>query len=416
MDPIESQSFPNEEMFSLESSPSLLESFEPPLLFQLHSSNEPFESPNAEGIQPLPNAEMIQPLPNHEPSTFLNSTEIHPADLKTSNEPVSVHYISSHETVSTIQTQSLSKYVIVTGNQHRNLFFLALRFKNPVIIQKHFGFSSCTLQLPKETCILVDVNCPTLKLKILEPTLLFTFQNRQGKNSTECELLQMLFPKNSLLVTQCYFRTLFVVSRSNPFQSIWTRVRKNGAFQGLVKMYYSCIAKSYPFTAKVASTLRFFKRIKTMSIENFNTWYPLAQHMTTPYMHELFNHAPSIVFGRILFQILKRSSQYAVSPQHPPPEFYTCQTTLSDTDPVGIACRIVNSKVEYVSVMILSYTKEWFLDTNNMSCCFVPTNRNTLCKFWFPLLKDKATSLGKFWTGMVSLQFIAKFYPFDFFD
>ncbi|GFQ69531.1 hypothetical protein TNCT_33911 [Trichonephila clavata] len=52
---------------------------------------------------------------------------------------------------------------------------------------------------------------------------------------------------------------------------------------------------------------------------------------------------------------------------------------------------MVNSKVEYVSVMILSYTKEWFLDTNNISCCFVPTNRNTLYKFWFPLLKDKAT-------------------------
>ncbi|GFQ84616.1 uncharacterized protein TNCT_738621 [Trichonephila clavata] len=271
MDPIESQSFPKEEMISLESSPSLLEPFEPPLLFQLHSSNEPFESPNAEVIQPLSNAEVIQPLPNaeviqplsnaeviqplpnHEPPTFLNSTEIHPADLNTSNEPVSVHYISSHETVSTIQTQSLSKYVIVTGNQHRNLFFLALRFKNRVIIQKHFGFSSCTLQMPKETCILVDVNCPTLKLKIVEPTLLFTFQNRQGKNPTECELLQMLFPKNSLLVTQCYFRTLFVVSRSNPFESIWTRVRKNGAFKGLVKMYYSCIAKSYPFTAKVAN-------------------------------------------------------------------------------------------------------------------------------------------------------------------
>ncbi|GFR15180.1 hypothetical protein TNCT_284261 [Trichonephila clavata] len=102
--------------------------------------------------------------------------------------------------------------------------------------------------------------------------LIFTFQNRQGKNPTECELLKMLFPKNSLLVIQYYIRTLFVVSRSNPFQSICTRVRKNGAFQGLVKMYYSCIAKSYPLTAKVASTLRFFKRIKTMNIENFNIW------------------------------------------------------------------------------------------------------------------------------------------------
>ncbi|GFR25449.1 uncharacterized protein TNCT_570151 [Trichonephila clavata] len=203
MDPMESQSFPNEEMFSLQSSPTLspsnIEPFESPLLFQLHSSNEPFESPHAEVIQPLPNAEVTQPLPNHQPSTFLNTTEIHPADLKTGDEPVSVHYISPHDTISTIPTQRLSHYVTVTGNQHRNLFFLALRFKNPVIIQKHFGFSSCTLQMPKETCLLVDVNCPTLKLNLVEPTLLFTFQTRQGKSPTECELLQMLFPKNSLV-------------------------------------------------------------------------------------------------------------------------------------------------------------------------------------------------------------------------
>ncbi|GFQ69529.1 hypothetical protein TNCT_33901 [Trichonephila clavata] len=79
MDPIESQSFPNEEMFSLESSPSLLpsnEPFEPLLLFQLHSSNEQFESPNAEVIQPLPNAEVIQPLSNAEVIQPLSNAEV----------------------------------------------------------------------------------------------------------------------------------------------------------------------------------------------------------------------------------------------------------------------------------------------------------------------------------------------------
>ncbi|GFQ72837.1 hypothetical protein TNCT_593911 [Trichonephila clavata] len=151
MDPIES--FPNE-MFSLESSPSLLHSnepFEPPLLFQLHSANEQFESPNAEVIQPLPNAkviqllpnvEVIQPLPNHELSTFLNSIEIHPADLNTSNEPVSVHYISPHEIISPIQTQSLSKYVTVTGNQHRNLFFLLFGSKTQSLFKNILDFQA----------------------------------------------------------------------------------------------------------------------------------------------------------------------------------------------------------------------------------------------------------------------------------
>ncbi|GFY64069.1 uncharacterized protein TNIN_184021 [Trichonephila inaurata madagascariensis] len=135
-------------------------------------------------------------------------------------------------------------------------------------------------------------------MKIIDPTVLFMFQNREGKNPSECELLQMLSPWTSFLVKKCYIRTLFVVSHINPFKSIWTRVRKNSTFQALVKMYYSCIEKSDPFTAEEASTLRFFKRNKTMNIENFNTWYPLAHHMTTPNMFQFFNHDPAIVFGR----------------------------------------------------------------------------------------------------------------------
>ncbi|GFQ78710.1 uncharacterized protein TNCT_350341 [Trichonephila clavata] len=379
-----------------------IESLNSEVVQQIESLNSEVvqQSPNTEVDQQSselevvpPNTEELQGSPNDEMPSSLDDTsiEIHPTTLNFSHQPISAHCISPHETISPIQMQSLSKYVTVTGNQYRNLFFLALRFKNPVIIQKHFGFSTNTLHVPKETCILVDANSPTLKMKIVEPTVLFTFQNRQGKNPTECELLQMLFPWNSLLVKKCYIRTLFVVSYTNPFKSIWIRVRKNSAFRALVKMYYSCIQKSEPFTTEVASTLRFFKRNNAMNIENFNNWYALAHHMTVQNMFHVFNRDPSICFGRTLFQIMKRSSQLILSPQHPPPDFYTCQTTLSDTDPVGIACRIVDSKVEYVSVMILSFTKEWFLDTNNMSCCFVPTDRYAMCRFWFPLLKDKTT-------------------------
>ncbi|GFQ64221.1 hypothetical protein TNCT_450801 [Trichonephila clavata] len=146
MDPMESQSFPNEEMFSLQSSPTLspsnIEPFESPLLFQLHSSNEPFESPHAEVIQPLPNAEVTQPLPNHQPSTFLNTTEIHPADLKTGDEPVSVHYISPHDTISTIPTQRLSHYVTVTGNQPEICFFLLFVSKTQSLFKNILDFQA----------------------------------------------------------------------------------------------------------------------------------------------------------------------------------------------------------------------------------------------------------------------------------
>ncbi|GFT26049.1 uncharacterized protein NPIL_17121 [Nephila pilipes] len=384
--------------FEYPSSPSL------PSANEDISLNEELETLHSPSLI-SPNEEMELP---HEisPSTTTESApstsiEINPSNLNYNHQTINIHCVSPHEPISQHQMENLKKYVIVTGNQYRNLHFLALRFKNPVIIQKHFGVPTNTLRVPPETCILVDTTSPTLKMKIAEPTMLFTFESHPEdiRNPSEKDLLEMLFPRRYFVYKTFYMRTLFVISYVNPFKSIWTRARKNSAFHALVKMYLSCIQRVEPFTIEVASTMRFFKRNNRVNIENFTTWYPLAYDMTIENMIHLFKHEPTVCFARSLFQILKRSDQHVLPPHHPPPDFYTCQTTLNDEDPVGVACRIVDSKVEYVSVMILSYTKEWFLDTNNMSCCFVPTSRLAMCKHWFPLLKDKQTweTFGQTW-------------------
>ncbi|GFS69028.1 hypothetical protein TNCV_275931 [Trichonephila clavipes] len=125
MDLIESQASLNEEVLESEPSPSLL------------PSNEQFES-----VQQLPNTEVVQHLPNHEPSTSLNSVEIHPADFNVSNRPVSAYSVSPHEIISLIKIQSLSKYVTVTGNQHRNLFFWLFGLKTQSLFKNILDFQA----------------------------------------------------------------------------------------------------------------------------------------------------------------------------------------------------------------------------------------------------------------------------------
>lgn len=136
--------------------------------------------------------------------------------------------------------------------------------------------------------------------------------------------------------------------------------------------------------------MRHFSRNSQSDIFKFKNWYSLARGISYSNFKLYFRHEPTTEFGRQLFQMGKRSSAHVLWPNHPPQDFYLCQITLSDTEPVGFACRVVNEKVEYVSVMIVAYTKERYLDTNNMTCCF--TNpEGAQCTYWFPLLKNLET-------------------------
>ncbi|GFX62990.1 hypothetical protein TNCV_1100831 [Trichonephila clavipes] len=96
------------------------------------------------------------------------------------------------------------------------------------------------------------------------------------------------------------------------------------------------------------------------------------------------------------------------------PDFYTCQTNLSDTDPVGIVCCIINSKVEYVSVdfvlpqrMVFGYQQHVLLFFPQETICHAPVMVSFV---------DGQNRTGKFWTGMVSIQPFGEFYPFDISD
>lgn len=313
-----------------------------------------------------------------------------PKDL-TADNPLSImgHYVSPNNVISSPPLTCLAPFVSVVGNQYRQFFFIAIRLKNPIIVHKQFGCNH--LKIPSETCLLTNASADTLQLSVSESLFLFTYryQYARQKSPTETDLLETFFPPDCFITKAYGFRTLYAITTYNPFQAIWTQTRKNISFHSLVKLFNSCINHTEPFTIHVAATLRTFKR-NLNKMHTFASWYSLAHSMARNKMIYTFHNEPTTCYGKKLYDILKRTDRHTMPKNKPPEDFYQCQLTLSDTVPVGVACRIVDGKTEYVSVMILSFTLNPFHDVNHMSCCFDRNSLNpVMCRHWLPLFKNK---------------------------
>ena len=281
----------------------------------------------------------------------------------------------------------LRRFLDVCGNQVGRTFFIAMRFKHPVVTP---NVGHGTLSLALDQCIAVDVED---SCTIAESGMVFYLKDlNKQKKTLECSLLKSFFPRQDFECAVFHVRTLYVVCRHNPFQSTWKVMRKNAAFHALVQLYECCVAKKKPFTPLVGSLMRHFCRNSPGDLFKFQNWYYMARAMCYASFWLHFRHEPTKEFGKQLLHVVKRSALHELVPNHPPRDFYTCQITLSDTEVVGLACRIVDDRVVYVSPMIVAYTKEWYLDTNHTACCFTPLpQRPALCCHWFPLLKDMET-------------------------
>lgn len=291
-----------------------------------------------------------------------------------------------------LNIHNLENYVDIVGNKINNIHFIALRFKNPIVIPNNIANS--TICIGKDHCIAVNTN-HHLKIFSKDGGLVFLLDNlNRMKSHLEFELLKNLFPKQNFLISVFHIRTLYVASHFNPFQTIWRVIQKSLAFRGLVKMLESCVLKTSPFTFEIAAMMRHFRRNSSVDMFKFSNWYPMAQFLCQSNYDLCFYHAPTTEYGKMLFKILKRIKSHQIATNHPPPDFYTCQISLDNTIPVGIACCIVNDRVEFVSPMVVSYTDSWYKDNTYTPCCFSPHDpRPATCRNWFPLMKDKETWL-----------------------
>lgn len=285
----------------------------------------------------------------------------------------------------------VSPFINVYGNKHGDLYFMALRFKNPVIQLKQPTLKQ-RFRIPPETCVMIDFASPLTQCAFPKTCLVFICDNFCSElYCLEEYLIKTLFQSTDIILFSTFEkRTLFVIARQNPFSNIWIPLPKSKAFHALVTLTESCLLQQKTFNVETAGLMRHFKRFGR-KINQFSLWFPLMYQLTFETVQSYYQTSPSARLGNIFYEIKKRSHERFIWPTHAPPDFYTCQVTLSMTDPVGVACCIVNDKAEYVSVMIVGFTKKWYRDTCNVSCCFDTKDVNAQCRDWLPLFKNRHT-------------------------
>lgn len=349
--------------------------------FTLSDSAGPSSAPLPESIR--------EPISSKLPTSTFNKTIV----------PISHNFFHPEDHYA----DKLFPFLEVSGNKYKQFFFIALRFINPIIIRQ---FGSSSVDIPDKRCVVVDSNSSLLSMEMTKPVLFFASNvslSPQCVPSERC-LLYKCFEADTLMISTFHIRTLYVVTRKNPFLKLWNPSRKSVAFKALAKLFTSCVLKQTFFSIEDATLLRHFRRNKTQ-LNLFNTWYALAMFMTTKYMMHIYGHAADTTFGKRLYDIMKRSSRHVTPTHHPPTDFYMCHVTFCDTEPVGIACCIFDNKTQYVSTMVMTFTKTRFMDTQRMNICFDPLNtEKSTCEYWFPLYKDRDTwnSFGLSWYFMKS--------------
>lgn len=265
----------------------------------------------------------------------------------------------------------LSPYIQVYGNCFGpRKYFIAVHFKKPVI--------QCStknpIEIPKKS-ILVGHKITA------EDCLIFVYPPDEtlgipvpDKNIRT--LLLALFKPNTLLHSTYASETLFVVTTRNPFKSIWITCKKNTAFRALRKMFIQSDMTLEDFTE-----LRHFNR-NSFNWRKFNAWFHLAESLIEfAFKKKFLKCKPSAQLGKRIRSILKRSKK--VDQPLLPADFYECQIMLTDTDPVGILCRLQsNHEVEYISPMVVSELTQYW-DRTDIN--------GEKCNHWFPLYKNAET-------------------------
>lgn len=258
---------------------------------------------------------------------------------------------------------------------NKQLYFLAIRFKKPVLLMKQ-----APEEIPKEAVVLLEEK--TFPLKVPISTMVFFGSKIQDpiNHIGKSDLLLSLFPIDAVLHHTFSHEFLFVVSFTNPFEAIWKKNQRSSAFQALYTLAMVNLICPENVSPMAVALFRHFNSEK-VDFNKFSSWIPLAHSMLAlnlprrrPYFY------PTPYFGNIVHKIIQRSEKHVPGPL-PPDEFYTCEIMLEKGKTMGILFR--NSpefKLQYVSPMVVSNPGRVVRDVNG-----------ELCENWFPLYRNKQT-------------------------
>ncbi|KAF8784204.1 Capsid-associated protein Vp91 like protein [Argiope bruennichi] len=355
-------------------------------------------------------------------SSICNKDFVNLSDSSTTIEQLSSSFASNSDSTSSIpQTQNvvfkeklqktglgkLNRFIQVYGNVFKNkMYFLAIRFISPVVILKSLGCSQEIIK-PIENSIVVLASKINNSLLETESCLCFQVNGNTNNtniisvsNSTEECLLRALL-KDTKIISSIYVqKTLFVLSCSNPFRTFYYKCPRNESYRALVDLTDMSLDSKIHMTVQDVAKLRFFHR-NNYNLKVFNAWYHFVQHIVRDKMSDRFKQPITSNIGSKVFKIIQRSSNHVLSDNHPSKDFYICEILFTTTVPLGVAYRVENGMLNYVSPMIVSEITQVYKDSNYI-----------ICNGWMPLYRDEAAwkTFGMEWY-VTHLGFSLRYFP-----
>ncbi|GBO23299.1 hypothetical protein AVEN_179032-1 [Araneus ventricosus] len=198
-------------------------------------------------------------------------------------------------------------------------------------------------------------------------------------STSEEALLKALFGQAKIIYSNCIHKTLFVLARGNTFRSFYHRCLRKDAYRAMVTSTDLALDPNTRMTIQDAAQFRFFHR-NNHDLTSFTAWYQLVQHIIRDKMTEAFKQPPTTKFGMTVHKLIQRSSQHISPDNHPSKEFYSCEILFTDSVPLGVAYRVENGMLGFVSPMVVSEQDRAYKDSDYV-----------ICNGWIPLYRNKKT-------------------------
>ncbi|GIY04383.1 uncharacterized protein CDAR_54191 [Caerostris darwini] len=286
---------------------------------------------------------------------------------------------STEYTTKSLSQIDVTQYVDIFGQfLDRTKCFIAIRFKQHLVHYRGNGYLQNPIKPPENSVIVVGPQIPAISMETKSNVLVFQVHGH-GLNgyipvpsASEHDLLRSILSREYIITDVMERNTLFALVKVNPLIKKWKQCRRDKAYRAMVHL--TTQALNDDFNINDLPYLRFFKRNKYDPV-HFNTWYLLIHRITFKHVSRYILKLPSTQLFHQIYQIFNKSETHEwVAPS----DIYQCEILFVDNVPLGVAFRMENDMVEYVSPMVVSYQTQVYKDSNYIEC-----NR------WIPLYQSK---------------------------
>lgn len=266
----------------------------------------------------------------------------------------------------------MDKYIEAYGAIYKKLFFFAIRFRKSILKVK--------IQDSSENINTSDILVLYSKKPIYTETNTLTYVVNTHSSSTKsisvqtghtAELLLSLLNKHEILYYYFHKSVLYACGTPDAITCTYKIIPKTKTFKALYQITKAYQNQSIHLTHFIQC--HYFKR-NNLKWEKWNSWWYFIKNLINIKYKERTG-------TDITLQICNRIRKMGNCPNILQSKLNFCEIGLDETDTPGILCASENSKICYVSPMIISgqfYNSLPIKDKNNI-----------MCNLWFPLYTNK---------------------------